>query len=695
MNRSKRPLSLSRVLVVASPAIAVSLAAAYAVSACNLSEDRSYYYGPSSSGAGPTGPAPDYGPTVTQDVPPPPIAGGTLLAGRRGLPALVADPDRHRLYLVDAARGTSREVVLPEGDEPGRAVHDAAGRAHVAMRVSGDLVTVDLATATIALRRSACVAARGVAFDPTTNDVVVACAEGSLARFSADGGALKARIATERDVRDVWIAKDVMYVSRFRSAEILTYDRAGRLVRTRPMPGANVAWRMTSFSVPDTTAPSEDAGAPAVAPEAGCEHERTPSAPDGGVFADVDGGVVEGTSDPMAMDDACDDVVTAPPELPPDVPIVVDQVPQDPANTGSVVGYYAGGSSPCTASSVVATRVELLAGGSVLLRDAVLPVDVATNGRHVAVAAAGHGHTRELAQLFVLDGRGLLPASTTLPEASSSSSSSSSGSFGSSGGSFSGTPCNDILRVALPGQVVAVAFDDRGRLLVQSREPAAVYVMSPDYRTIRRTIRLSDESREDTGHAIFHSNSGGFISCASCHPEGGDDARTWRFDVGLRRTPSLRGTIADTAPYHWSGDLKDVKELVQHTFVTRMSGPQILEPQEHALEGWLTKIPAPKSPTPPSEASRRGESVFQARGCATCHGGPMLTNNETVDVGTGEELQVPSLRGLGWRAPYLHHGCAKTMNDRFTPSCGGTSHGDITNLSATERSDLAAYLDTL
>jgi hypothetical protein len=52
----------------------------------------------------------------------------------------------------------------------------------------------------------------------------------------------------------------------------------------------------------------------------------------------------------------------------------------------------------------------------------------------------------------------------------------------------------------------------------------------------------------------------------------GGDARTWKFDVRLRRTPSLRGTLANTAHYCWTGDLADMKALSEHTFVTRISG---------------------------------------------------------------------------------------------------------------------------
>ncbi len=47
-------------------------------------------------------------------------------------------------------------------------------------------------------------------------------------------------------------------------------------------------------------------------------------------------------------------------------------------------------------------------------------------------------------------------------------------------------------------------------------------------------------------------------------------------------------------------------------------------------------------------AAQRGEALFHSRevGCGNCHSGAKLTNNATVDVGTGqrgEGFQVPSL----------------------------------------------------
>jgi hypothetical protein len=74
----------------------------------------------------------------------------------------------------------------------------------------------------------------------------------------------------------------------------------------------------------------------------------------------------------------------------------------------------------------------------------------------------------------------------------------------------------------------------------------------------------------------------------------------------------------------------------------------------------------------------------------------LLTNNKTVDVGTGKALQVPTLRGLRWRPPFMHDGCARTLADRFDPRCGGADrHGLTSRLTAEEIADLVAYMDTL
>jgi cytochrome c peroxidase len=247
----------------------------------------------------------------------------------------------------------------------------------------------------------------------------------------------------------------------------------------------------------------------------------------------------------------------------------------------------------------------------------------------------------------------------------------------------------------LPGQAIAAAYDKEDQLIVQSREPAMLYLMSPDRQRVWKEIKLSDESREDTGHAIFHSNSGGFLACASCHAEGGEDGRTWQFIEGDRRTPSMRGTVANTAPFHWDGTMKDVRQLVDHVFTTRMSGPKVDDAQVDTLKTWLFHVPPPPKLEQDGAMVERGHVLFTQRGCATCHSGAALTNNETHDVGTGGPFQVPSLVGVAWRAPFLHNGCAKSMKDRFDGTCGGDKHGDVAGLDAKQIADLSAYVESL
>jgi cytochrome c peroxidase len=72
-----------------------------------------------------------------------------------------------------------------------------------------------------------------------------------------------------------------------------------------------------------------------------------------------------------------------------------------------------------------------------------------------------------------------------------------------------------------------------------------------------------------------------------------------------------------------------------------------------------------------------------------------LSNNATVTVGTGLSLQVPSLRGVAYRAPFLHNGCAPTLLDRFGACGGGDAHGKTSTLTSAQLADLVAYLDTL
>jgi hypothetical protein len=166
--------------------------------------------------------------------------------------------------------------------------------------------------------------------------------------------------------------------------------------------------------------------------------------------------------------------------------------------------------------------------------------------------------------------------------------------------------------------------------------------------------------------------------------------------LGPRRTQSISGGILGTEPFHWSGDMADFLTLTHNVFNQRMSGPIVGDDYVAALSKWIDKIPLPKAQAPSDAAAvERGKTLFNSKavGCAECHSGTKMTNNATLDVGTGDKFQVPSLRGVMWRAPFMHNGCAAALIDRFG-SCGGTNHGHPPTDEAS-RTDLVAYLESL
>jgi len=569
--------------------------------------------------APPPGPQPTFGPLVQQKDPPPPISGGTLAIASDRTTAVAADADRDRVYIVDLpARAVRHTVDLPRHSEPGRVAVDDANHAYVVLRSSGGLATIDLATGALTIR-DACLAPRGVAYDAKQKAVHVACANGELVTMPVGAGDVTRR-TLDRDLRDVVVMGDgSLQVTQFRTAASFRVwkDGSPSLLPTRD--GSNLMWRAISMN-PD--------------PSNGCK-----------------------SSD-------CSDETAA----------VVQQPTPEPVRPEP--GGYGGSSSVisglddgfCSSSTGIITTKVSVAGGSVNLPEAVLPVDMATNGRELAVVAAGNAFTKALPQIFVVFADNVRE---------------------STGG------CVPTVHGNVPGQAIAAAFDGDDALIVQTREPASIHIMTEDRRRPWKTITLADDSVADTGHQIFHSNAGGFIACASCHAEGRDDGHVWTFvGQGPRRTPSLLGTIAGTEPFHWDGDMKDMRDLVDHVFVERMSGPKVDNGQLGALSGWLFALPAPSKLRLESGDTAPGKELFAQR-CASCHAGDKLTNSKTVDVGTGGSFQVPSLVGVAWRRPLLHTGCAQTLQDRFDPACGGTRHGDTSDLSAAQIGDLVKFLETL
>jgi cytochrome c peroxidase len=241
-------------------------------------------------------------------------------------------------------------------------------------------------------------------------------------------------------------------------------------------------------------------------------------------------------------------------------------------------------------------------------------------------------------------------------------------------------------------------------LVIQTREPARLLLMPPlDPNSPQPVIDLGGPTLRDAGHDIFHRDTGAGIACASCHVEGGEDGRVWKFlPIGDRRTQAVHVGLEGTTPFHWDGAMTDLDMLMEEVFVGRMGGPRQTPERMEALARWLFALEPPAPIVDPlSEGAMRGRTLFESSsvGCVECHSGAKLTNSQSFEVGTtepGHPLQVPSLIGIGYRAPFLHTGCATTLRARFDPACGGgDAHGKTSHLTAAEIDDLVLYLESL
>jgi mono/diheme cytochrome c family protein len=231
-------------------------------------------------------------------------------------------------------------------------------------------------------------------------------------------------------------------------------------------------------------------------------------------------------------------------------------------------------------------------------------------------------------------------------------------------------------------------------LLVQYLDPPAIAAYGNNVRSGETFLELGEPAARDAGHEIFHTPTSQRIACASCHPEGMDDGHTWVLgDVGRRRTQPLGGGILDTAPYHWAGDLIDVRAFTDSIYVDRMGGVRLEDHEVEALGQWLHTIPdLPAGAARDNEAVARGREIFAGEaGCASCHSGARGTDGRNHDVGTGGSFQTPALVGIAQRTPLFHDGCARTLEERFD-RCHTDGHGHIADLDDRERADLIAYL---
>ncbi|WPB55468.1 discoidin domain-containing protein [Xylophilus sp. GOD-11R] len=220
-----------------------------------------------------------------------------------------------------------------------------------------------------------------------------------------------------------------------------------------------------------------------------------------------------------------------------------------------------------------------------------------------------------------------------------------------------------------------------------------------------------------------------YMSCASCHSDGGTDGRTWdlrSLGEGLRNTASLRGRAGAQGRLHWSGNMDEIQDfeiqiralaggtgllpdalLNVGTRAQPLGDPKAgLSADLDALAAYLQSLdsfaPSPMRMTDGTltTQAQAGRSVFAAQ-CVSCHGGASFTNSAAgtlQDVGTLRTssglrsggpltgIDIPTLRDVWATAPYLHNGSATSIEAAIN------AHTTLPALSSTDLASVAAFV---
>jgi YVTN family beta-propeller protein len=315
---------------------------------------------------------------------------------------------------------------------------------------------------------------------------------------------------------------------------------------------------------------------------------------------------------------------------------------------------------------------------------------------------------------------------------------------------YTGTQITGLEKVGLAPQGLTLSADGK-RLFVHSflsREILVYDVARLDRATKIKTISvvanetLSEE--ELLGKQIFYNSKDrrmsrdGYISCASCHQDGGEDGRVWDFTdrgEGLRNTITLRGRAGMAqGRVHWTGNFDEIQDfendirnnfggtgfltdeqfkMTQDTLGTPKAG---LSKELDALAAYVKSLStAERSPYRQAdgtftEEALKGEKVFARLQCAQCHSGNDFTDSaqgSLHNVGTmtslsGQRrkgpltgLDTPSLRGIWATPPYLHDGSANSLREVFTKRNSKNQHGTTQSLTQEELNQLIQYLLSL
>lgn len=275
----------------------------------------------------------------------------------------------------------------------------------------------------------------------------------------------------------------------------------------------------------------------------------------------------------------------------------------------------------------------------------------------------------------------------------------------------------NFVRIPLGGRPLGVCLSNDGRTAwVANWLSNAVQVVDLDRRQIAGTIdlgRAHEPSLARRGAALFYDGTRSldqWYSCHSCHYNSGPNSEPMDTkndgSAGTFKTvPTLFGTT-DTGPWTWHGWQTSLGDAVRVSYTETMLGPAPSADETRAVVAFLAELRDVKSSSPPSAdpaAIERGRAIFVGAkaNCASCHRPPHWTDGEIHDVGTGSPrdkysgYNTPSLRDVSRRVKLLHDGRARSLDELLTGPHEPSRVAGTASLTADERRDLIAFLETL
>jgi YVTN family beta-propeller protein len=259
-------------------------------------------------------------------------------------------------------------------------------------------------------------------------------------------------------------------------------------------------------------------------------------------------------------------------------------------------------------------------------------------------------------------------------------------------------------------------YDIRG--LIENGDPNAIFelatVPTVANESLTPTVLLGKQlfydARDDRLAALD------YMSCASCHNEGGDDGRVWDLTgrgEGLRNTITLVGRAGMGHGFlHWSANFDEVQDF-EAQIREFAGGAGLMDDADYlagsrsdplgdpkagvsadldALAAYvasLATVPASPWRDPDrtlSDAAQAGLAIYDSAGCGSCHQLPRVTDSSdgdglkdigTIQPSSGSRLggaltgiDTPTLLGVWATPPYLHDGSAPTLQAAIAAHAG-------------------------